>query len=343
VARLDFRHRPDTDFKEIGDLSADEARREVEALRDGIEYHDHCYYVKNEPRISDTVYDKLFRRLEALEEAFPDLASDNSPTRRVGAEPLDELRRVEHTAPLLSLQAVFDAADVRAFLDTLRQAADGNRPVVIAEPKFDGVSVEVVYELSVEDLGELEGFAEKKAHKLHEAIQGARRPRLDRFLFALGIRHVGRRIARVLADQFRSLARLREADERRLQEIPEIGPEIAGSVARFFAETRTAEVLEHFARAGLEVQDMPAAGDGQARPLTGKTFVFTGNLRHFTRDEAQDRVERLGGRATSSVSGQTDYLVVGENPGSKLDQADKHGVKVLVDKGFERLIAKQAE
>jgi DNA ligase (NAD+) len=146
VTRLDFRHRPDTDFKEIGDLSADEARREVEALRDGIEYHDHCYYVKNEPRISDTVYDKLFRRLEALEEAFPDLASDNSPTRRVGAEPLDELRRVEHTAPLLSLQAVFDAADVRAFLDTLRQAADGNRPVVIAEPKFDGVSVEVVYE-----------------------------------------------------------------------------------------------------------------------------------------------------------------------------------------------------
>jgi DNA ligase (NAD+) len=197
-----------------------------------------------------------------------------------------------------------------------------------------------LYELSVEDLAGLEGFAEKKAHKLHEAIHEAKRPRLDRFLFALGIRHVGRRIARVLARQFGSLDRLREADRQRLQEISEIGPEVAGSIVRFFSESRTPQVLDHFGRVGLEIQDVSTSDDDQSQPLAGKTFVFTGSLEHFARDQAKERVEMLGGRATSSVSSQTDYLVVGQSPGSKLDEAGEQDVQILDEEQFERLLAR---
>jgi len=685
MSELDFKDDPDADFPDTDSLSQDDARREVEALREGIAYHDHLYYVENKPEISDAVYDRLFRRLQDLEKAFPELESENSPTRRVGAEPMDELVRVEHASPLLSLNAVFESGEVASFLAAVRQADEETELRLVAEPKFDGVSVEVVYEggefvrgatrgdgrtgedvtanlrtirslplrlhggkksperlavrgevllpkdafqefnrqrveggeepfanprnaaagtlrrldpaevaqrpldivfydvlevegksfcthwdelkqlkrwglktdkhnrrcsstddirkyharlaeqrddlpyeidgivikvdgldlwqqlgtrdrsprwalawkfeprqevtrlrqivvqvgmtgmltpvallepvdvggvtvsratlhnegevhrkdvrpgdrvriaragdvipevverikqpgrkragkfampaecpacgaeviregayhvcpagascppqlvghlkhfaaqeamdidglgdetarelvekklvreladlyeLSVDDLRGLEAFAEKKARKLHEAVQGSKQPRLDRFLFALGIRHVGRRVARLLAGQFGSLDKLREADQQRLEEIAEIGPEIARSVVGFFDEPQTKEVLEHFARAGVKIQDVPQSeGD---RPLAGKTFVFTGELDHFTRDEAQQRVETLGGRATSSVSGQTDYLVVGERPGSKLEEARDQDVEILDEKQFEELIA----
>jgi len=690
VSQLDFRHDPDTDFRDLDDLWKDDARREVEALREGINHHDHLYYVENKPDISDAVYDRLFRRLEELEEAFPDLADENSPTRRVGAEPVEELERVEHTTAMLSLDAVFEAAEIESFLDTVRQASDTEKPALVAEPKFDGVSVEVIYEqgeytrgatrgdgrtgedvtanlrtirslpltlsdgtkgekppgrlavrgevllpreafqqfngervergeepfanprnaaagtlrrldptevarrpldvvfydvldvedgvsfdthwdelkqlkrwglktdahnrrcasldeirkfhermasdreempyeidgivlkaddrtlweqlgtrdrsprwalawkfepreevtrlrqivvqvgmtgmitpvalldpvdvggvtvsratlhnegevhrkdvragdkvriaragdvipevlervkqpgrkrrkkfsmpdecpvcgaevtregayhvcpaglscppqlvghlkhfagqeamdidglgdetarelvkremvhdladlyeLTVDDLKCLETFAEKKARKLHDAIQGSKRPPLDRFLFALGIRHVGRRVARVLAGEFGSLKNLRKADAEQLEQIAEVGPEIAHSVARFFDREEVQETLKRMSRSGVEVQDVRrSAGE---RPLAEKTFVFTGELEGYTRDEAQNRVETLGGRAASSVSSRTDYVVAGENPGGKLDAAREHGVEVLDEEQFERMVSR---
>ena len=688
MSKLDFKHDPDTRFTPLDDLSQEEARREVEALRDGIDYHDYRYYVENRPAIADSVYDQLFRRLRELEDAFPELASANSPTRRVGAPPLDDLHRVEHTRPMLSLNAVFEVEEVEAFLDRLREAAKDETPRtprVVAEPKFDGVSVEVVfeegeyirgatrgdgrtgedvtanlrtvrslplrlrgskppdrlavrgelflpkaafqelnrerveqgeepfanprnaaagavrrldpdevarrpldlifydvlqvdgasaathwdelkqlkgwglktdahnrrcasldevrkfhrrlaeqregldyevdgvvlkadalqlweklgtrdrsprwalawkfeprqevtrlrqivvqvgmtgmltpvallepvevggvtvsratlhnegevhrkdvrpgdkvriaragdvipevierikesgrkraskfampdhcpacgaevvregayhvcparlscppqlvghvkhfgsqegldidglgdqtarelvekelvrhlpdlYELTVDDLRQLEAFGEKKARNLHKAIQGAKQPPLDRFLYALGIRHVGRRIARVLAVEFGSLELLQEADQGRLQEIPEIGPEVAGSVARFFEEPHVREMLDRFRRAGVEVEAV-ATREGD-RPLAGKTVVFTGNLLHFSRNEAKEKIESLGGRATSSVSRQTDYLVVGEEPGSKLDEARRLNVELLNEEQFKDLVTR---
>jgi DNA ligase (NAD+) len=685
MSGLDFKHNPDTDFEEISELSEEQARREIEALREGIDYHDRLYYVENQPELSDAVYDKLFRRLQSLEETFPKFDSPNSPTRRVGAPPVDELARVEHTSPMLSLNAVFEAEEVDSFLETLGRHADEKPPRVVVEPKFDGVSVEAIYEqgefvrgatrgdgrtgedvtanlrtvrslplrlrdeakapemlavrgevflpkgafqelnrrrvergrqpfanprnaaagtlrrldpgevaerpldvifydvlrvegsqsdthwdelsqlkrwglktdrhnrrcssaaevrktherldqtrdelpyevdgvvlkaddldlwdrlgtrdrsprwalawkfaprreitrvdnivvqvgmtgmltpvallepvdvggvtisratlhnegevhrkdvrpgdrvrvaragdvipevverikqpgrkraarfsmprkcpacgadvvregayclcpagvscppqlvghlkhfasqeaMDIDGLGEetarelverglvhdladlyqvsedalrsLETFAEKKARKLNEAIYGAKRPPLDRFLYGLGIRHVGRRIARVLATEFGSLEELRRAGRERLERIPEIGPEIAQSVASFFDEPQTDDVLQRMARAGVEVQDVATSAGRQ--PLAEKTFVFTGELKHFSRDEASERVERLGGRASSSVSRQTDYVVVGENPGSKLDQAREHDVEVLDEGQFEQLIA----
>jgi len=194
-----------------------------------------------------------------------------------------------------------------------------------------------LYRLSFDDLLSLEGFAEKKARKLHEAIQQSAKPRLDRFLFALGIRHVGRHTANVLARHFRTLENVQSANEEELTDIPEIGPRIARSLVHFFRAAEEEGTLRHFREAGVEVQSMPATS-GRA-PLADKTFVFTGGLEHFTRDEAKQRVEMLGGRATSSVSSQTDYLVAGENPGSKLDEARSENVHILNEDAFERLIS----
>ncbi|HKL25959.1 MAG TPA: hypothetical protein VJ910_07010, partial [Desulfuromonadales bacterium] len=105
---MDFKKNPSTDFEEIDNLSEEEATEEVEALREGIEYHNYRYYVKNQPVISDATYDRLFKRLQELEDAFPDLQTANSPTRRVGAEPAEELERVEHAAEMLSLNAALE-------------------------------------------------------------------------------------------------------------------------------------------------------------------------------------------------------------------------------------------
>ncbi|MFW6160372.1 MAG: NAD-dependent DNA ligase LigA, partial [Acidobacteriota bacterium] len=142
---MDFKHQPKADFKDIKKISKKEARQEIEALREGIEYHNYLYYVKNQPVISDALYDKLFRRLQDLEEIFPEFQSDTSPTQRVGGEPLDKLKKIEHTAPMLSLNAVLNENEARDFDRFIRRNADGQDVDYVVEPKFDGLSVEIVY------------------------------------------------------------------------------------------------------------------------------------------------------------------------------------------------------
>lgn len=195
-----------------------------------------------------------------------------------------------------------------------------------------------LYRLTVDDLIQLEGFAKKSATQLRDAIQDAKNPRMDRFLYALGIRHVGQRLAQILARRCRSLEKLKNAERDELETIPEIGPEIAVSVSRFFRQKGNRQVLKRLQKAGLRVSQMPSEKNG--RPLSGKTFVFTGSLENFTRAEAKNLVERLGGRATSSVSGNTDYLVTGENPGSKLDEARKENVKIIKEKAFAEMVGR---
>lgn len=681
----DFKKNPSTDFKPVSQLSRAEAEPEVEALREGIAFYDRKYYVEDAPVISDAVYDKLFRRLQALEEAFPDLRDPNSPTMRVGAPPAEELEKVEHAAPMLSLNAALERDEVESFLRQVREATGAKRPTFVAEPKFDGLSLEVVYAdgafvraatrgdgttgedvsnnartirsiplhlrangtpprflavrgevflrkgdfhdlnkqriergeepfanprnaaagtirrldpkavakarldiafydvlasegaafdtawnalkqmhglglrtdpearlldkpddiaayhadlgarrddldyeidgivlklndlaarerlgtrersprwalawkfpprqevttlhdivvqvgmtgmltpvallepvevggvtvsratlhneqevrrknvwpgckvriqragdvipevvkrvgeggkrpkepfklpdtcpacgaetvregayvlcpaglacppqlvghlvhygqrkaLDIEGLGEktarklvdaglvhdvadlyaldvdqvrrVEGFAETSARNLVEAIQATKQPPLDRFLFALGIRHVGERVARQLAEHFGTLDALESAGIDDIDAAADIGPAIAESVHGFFAQKDNRAILQKLRRHGVKPKRM-GKPDGQ-KPLEGKTFVFTGALDNWTRDEAEAKVEALGGRATSSVSANTDYLVVGTNPGSKLDDATAHGVEVLDEDGFAKLVS----
>jgi DNA ligase (NAD+) len=195
-----------------------------------------------------------------------------------------------------------------------------------------------LYALEVDDLLKLEGFAEKSAENLHRAIRSAMSPRLDRFLLGLGIPHVGQHVARVLAEKYRSLEKLESAAEDDIHETPGVGPEIASSVAEFFAQERNRAVLRKIREAGVVVEAMPE--EKRARSLEGKTFVFTGELAGLKRSEAQEIVTSLGGRAASSVSKATDYVVVGENPGSKYDDAKRLGVTVLSLAEFSKLVGR---
>ena len=138
---------PPTDFEPAEELDEDAAREQVEQLREAIRYHDYRYYVENDPVIADRTYDALFSRLQSLETAF-DLRTDDSPTRRVGGEPVDELGTVEHEAPMLSIDSSGDPDDVRAFDDRVRRelSVDETDLHYVCEPKFDGLSLEVVYE-----------------------------------------------------------------------------------------------------------------------------------------------------------------------------------------------------
>jgi DNA ligase (NAD+) len=682
---MDFKKNPKTRFKPVSRLGKAEASREIRALREGIEYHDDLYYVKNRPVISDETYDKLFRRLQDLESAFPEFASPSSPTQRVGGKAASGLKPVTHTSPMLSLNSVYNESEVEAFDTMVRRESGRARPAYTAEPKFDGLSVEVVYEnglflrgstrgdgqtgedisrnirtikavplrlrggrrglpsflavrgevfmhkadfqklnkrriqegeepfanprnaaagsarqldpakvagipldimfydileirgaafgsqwemlrrlpewglktdshnrrcsdleevkrfharmadsrdrlsyeidgvvvklddfslrdklgmrqrnprwalawkfqpkkevtvlrdiavqvgrtgvltpvalldpvnvggvtvsratlhnedevrrkdvrigdkvrieragdvipevverivepgrrrgrpfsmprlcpscgtrvvregaqvycpnslacrsqligrvahfasrramdidglggntikelvdrkmiksvadlyrLTADDFKRIEGFADKSAGQLFEAIQRSRRTRLDRFLYALGIQGIGERAAQAVARRFGTLDALEKARLEDFLEVEGIGPANARSLNAFFKEKENREVLDRLLKAGLEIEGPPSAG-GRG-PLRGLTFVFTGELENFTRDEAQRRVENLGGRASSSVSGKTDYVVVGANPGSKLDEAKKHGVKTIDEKEFARLV-----
>lgn len=676
-----FKKKPPTDFQKIEDLSKKQAQQEIEALREGIEYHNHRYYVKNDPVIADAVYDKLFHRLQKLEEAFPELQSENSPTRRIGAAPVDELKRVKHHAPMLSLNAVLEESDIEDWFDFVTRTNKEETHEYVVEPKFDGVSIEVVYEngrfeygatrgdgqtgeditdnlrtvrslplqlqaqdpppllslrgeiflplaafhqmnqerlengrepfanprnacagivrrlasktvarqpldiyfyeilhgegqdfsshwekleifadwglktsphnkklndhskiiayreelinqrdelnyeidgivikldshrireklgtrhrsprwaiawkfapkeeitclekivvqvgtsgiltpvallqpvdvggvtvsratlhnadevhkkdlregdkvriaragdvipevvkrierpnknahkfhmpeqcpscdtdviregayvicpadlrcpaqlrgrlqhygsrealdishlgektveqlverglvatladlyrLKPEELEKLDLFGEKNARQLYEAIQDTKNPRLDRFLYALGIRHIGARLAQILAEKFTTLDNIRRASREELLDIHDIGVKIADALVCFFAENQKS--LEDLEQVGVEVQKMPRAKEN-GLPLKEKVFVFTGSLEHYTRSEAQQAVEDLGGRATSSISGQTDYLVAGEEPGQKLTEAKEEEVTILDEKAFRNLL-----
>jgi DNA ligase (NAD+) len=191
-----------------------------------------------------------------------------------------------------------------------------------------------LFELTVEDLQSLTGYAIGSATKLYESIQAAKRPRLDRFLFGLAIRHVGQRTARLLALEFSSLDKLREASEDRIAGVA--GPVVTCSVRRFFDNPSNVRILKRLEKSGVYVQDMHAL---KSRPVfKGKTFVFTGMLSRYTRGEAKEAVEALGGRAASSVSRNTDYLVVGAKPGSKLTDAESNGTKIINEPQFEKLL-----
>jgi DNA ligase (NAD+) len=679
---VDFKRGAPARFRSVRDLSRAEARAEAAALCDAITYHDHLYYAKSRPRISDAAYDRLFRRLEDLEQAFPDLRQPDSPTQRVGAAPVEKLRRIRHAAPMLSLQAVLEEAEVRVFDRFVRRAV-GDRVTYALEPKFDGFAVEVVYrgglfhhgttrgdgeagedisenlktvraiplrlrgkapvqlavrgevfleregframnrkrveqgeepfanprnaaaglmrqldsrkvaghpfsavfydvlhiegalfashrqvlraferwglrtdshnrfatrideitrfhkalfeerdrlayevdgivaklddlgrrerlgtrhrsprwaiawkfaprqevttleEIAVQvgrtgiltpvallapvdvggvtvsratlhnggeiarkdvrvgdrvriaragdvipevvervtmralrrrgrpfrmprrcpscrgpvvkegayricpaglacpaqlvgrlvhyasrdaldieglgretarqlverglvrniadlyaldtaDLAELEGFAERSAKALRDAVDRSKSPRLDRFLYALGIPQVGRRTAQLLAAELGGLEALERARSVQLQDISGIGPEVARAIVRFFRDPQNRRVLRDLTKCGVRITGAPRGP--RAAKLSGKTFIFSGRLEHFTRAEAAGLVEALGGRTASGVTGAADYLVVGDTPGSKLDEARARGVAVLDEAAFARLI-----
>ena len=193
-----------------------------------------------------------------------------------------------------------------------------------------------LYFLDKEQLAGLERMAEKSADNLLEAIDASRHRSLDRLLFALGIRFVGEHVARVIVKAFGSLERIENASEDELTAVYEVGPQVAKSIVEFFSKQENREIIERLRAGGVEIRE--EAVEETEKMLDGKIFVFTGALQTCTRHEAQYLVEKLGGRASSSVSKKTDFVVIGENPGSKAEKARNLGVRVLTEDEFRQMV-----
>jgi len=683
MASNPYKKTPFPDFRDIEKIDREKAKKEIEQLRDAIEYHDHCYYVDNDPQISDSRYDKLFKRLQELEEHFPRYDSELSPTRRTGAPPLDHLDKISHAAPMLSLSSSTEEEDVSSFITNVNKKAGKGRAEFVLEPKFDGLSVEIAYEvgelsyaatrgdgeageditenvktikavplklrqgasypsklhlrgevflgrtafhdlnrkrmengkeafanprnaaagivrqldsgkvagsgldiyffeiiagdegkfkshwdmlrqlpewglktcelnrkadklddireyhqemagrledlefeidgvviklddrhlreemgtrqnnprwayawkfepkkeiskvrdiivqvgrtgimtpvalldpvdvggvtisratlhnaglvkkkdirkgdsvkviragdvipeideriktkgkkrgkpfempsncpscgtetvkegsytlcpaglscpaqlkgrmihfassdamdirhlgeqitgqllekefvksvsdlyrLKKDELKKLEGFGEKSARRLCDSIKSSKEAELTDFIYAMGIRHTGKRTAGILADKFGSLKEVRKATYDDLVNIDEIGEETAESLVHFFSNETNKRIIDELIDRGIKLHHEKEEKSGK---LEGKVFVLTGELEKLTREEAKDRISSLGGRATSSVSGNTDYVVVGKDPGQKKEEAEKHKVKILGEKDFLEMI-----
>jgi DNA ligase (NAD+) len=192
-----------------------------------------------------------------------------------------------------------------------------------------------IYDLTKKDLLSLERFADKSAQNILDEIENSKKLPLERVIYGLGIRMVGERTAQFLAEHFGSMEALANATVEELQDVNEVGPRIAESIAEFFGNPANGKLVERLGRAGLAFKGQKKE---RGTKLAGKTFVLTGTLAKYTRDEAKKMIEDAGGKVSGSVSKKTDYVVAGSDAGSKLDKAKELGVAVISEKEMEALL-----
>lgn len=226
-----------------------------------------------------------------------------------------------------------------------RRAMDieGLGPAVIDQLVDGGLVLgpDGLYRLDANTLQALKRMGEKSAANLVAAIEASKARPLSRLLFALGIRHVGRHIAEVLASHYGDIRRLMAAPVPELQQIHDIGAIVAQGVHDFFQTPENRALIDNLCNLGLNTTEASTAVSGP-QPLAGKTFVVTGSLRHYTRDGIHEKIKALGGKAASSVSKNTDYLIAGEDAGSKLTKAQALGVPILTEEEFQALAERGA-
>ncbi|HET9702247.1 MAG TPA: helix-hairpin-helix domain-containing protein, partial [Burkholderiales bacterium] len=196
-----------------------------------------------------------------------------------------------------------------------------------------------LYRLELSQLAGLERMAEKSASNLLSAIEASRHPPLARLIFALGIRNVGEATARDLARHFGSMDALMHADEGALMQVRDVGPVVAASIAGFFAEPHNREVVRELRERGVRPQETAPARAAHG-PAAGKTFVLTGTLPNYSREQARELIEAAGGKVAGSVSRKTDYVVAGADPGSKHDKARELGIEILDEEGLKKLLGR---
>lgn len=195
-----------------------------------------------------------------------------------------------------------------------------------------------LYELKKDDISGLEGFGEKSAENLIESIEKSKKRGLDRVLFGLGIRLIGSRAAQLIAERFGSIDEVMKAEEEQISAIPDIGEKMAKSLVHYFKEDASINLVEHLRQCGV---DMTYESHNVSNKFEGKTFVLTGTLPTMKRSEAKNLIESNGGKVSGSVSKKTDFVVAGEEAGSKLDKANKLGVAVLTEQDLIDMIEKQ--
>ncbi len=199
-------------------------------------------------------------------------------------------------------------------------------------------TLDKIYLLKKEDLLKLELFGSKKAENLLASIQKSKDRPFWRFLFALGIRHAGEKAAQVLAERYPGIRELSKAKKEELQQIREIGPIMAASIEEFFSNKKTKELIKRLEKLGVNMSE--ARRKKKPQILAGKRFVFTGELDSYTRGEAETLVRELGGRSSSSVSENTDFVVRGSGPGSKFEKAKRLRVNIINEKKFRELLGR---
>ena len=196
-------------------------------------------------------------------------------------------------------------------------------------------SIPDLYHLKKEDLVKLERMGPKSAQNLLDQIEASKHQDLARLLYALGIRYVGERTAQTLAEHFQSLEAHSKASLEELLALPDIGPKVAESIVFFFQQKENQELIRRLKEAGVR-GEAKVTTEPTAQPFVGLTFVLTGELEHYTRDEAREIIERLGGRVTSSVSRKTSVVIMGRNPGSKLQKAKDYNITIWDEEEFLR-------
>ncbi len=261
---------------------------------------------------------------------MPDICpSCNSPLVREGAL----WRCVNISCPAVLKEEIYHFASKEAMdIDGL-----GRKIVHLLVEQGLVQDVADLYTITKQDLSVLEGFADLSATNLIASITASRKVTLERFIYALGIHHVGTVAARNLSETFRSLENIMNATHEELCSIKGIGEEISSSIRDFFANKKNAELIEKLVARGMEI----ISPDDKTIPLSeimGKRLCFTGTMSSMTRSEAKRHVEDLGGEVVTSVSRQLDYLVVGGQPGSKLDRAASLGIKILDEASFLKII-----
>jgi DNA ligase (NAD+) len=200
-----------------------------------------------------------------------------------------------------------------------------------------------LYRLTLEPLVELERMGKKSAQNVLDGIATSKERGLARVLTGLGIRHVGEHVAEILAQEFGNIDDLLAAPAERLAQINGVGPVLAESISKYFHSADGRKIIEELKFQGVKLTEdrKPTPAQVGGPDLTGKTFVVTGTLEHYSRDEIESLIKQHSGKATGSVSKKTDYVVVGENPGTKLDKARELGVKILTEAEFEKLIGRK--
>lgn len=242
-------------------------------------------------------------------------------------------RCTNKNCPAIKREAIYHFVSKRAF------DIDGVGPKIIDQLMEAGLIRDAadLFSLKKEDLLNLPRFADISAQNVLNSIRAKKKVALDKFIYSLGIEHVGEETAFALAKRFKKLDSLRRSALEELESIPDVGPVVAKSAYDWFQRPYNQKLLDKFSKAGVHVLEEKESRDSVK--LAGKTFVITGSLESMTRDEAKDRVRDRGGDVSSSVSKDTDYVIVGSEPGSKYDKAKKLDVKVIDEKEFLKLLS----
>lgn len=307
--------------------------------------HNEDYILQKDIRIGDTV------TIQKAGDVIPEVVRVEKD-RRTGTEKIfimpkycpecgGDVVRLEGEAATRCIGNACPAQIKRLIIHFVSRDAmdiDGLGPAIVSQLLDNGLIKDAadLYYLTYDQLINLERMGDKSVKNLLAAIEKSKQQDLDRLVFALGIRLVGSRAAQLIARHFKDLDNIMNAEESDFLKIHEIGGKIAESIVAFFREEQNRNLIDKLKKAGVNTK--LKLRQEQDEPLKGKTFVLTGTLAKYTREEAKSAIEQRGGRVASSVSKKTDYVVAGESPGSKLEKARALGIKVIDEQEFEKLL-----